>query len=33
MLAVPNTTKNRNRDPYSFANINLLGRCNVDCFF
>lgn len=25
--------KNRNRDPYSFANINLLGRCNVDCFF
>ena len=28
-----NTEKNRQRDPYSFANINLLGRCNVDCFF
>ena len=28
-----NTDKNRNRDSYSFANINLLGRCNVDCFF
>lgn len=25
--------KNRNRDPFSFANINLLGKCNVDCFF
>jgi molybdenum cofactor biosynthesis enzyme MoaA len=25
--------KNRNRDAYSFANINLLGKCNVDCFF
>jgi len=25
--------KNRERDAYSFANINLLGRCNVDCFF
>lgn len=25
--------KNRNRDPFSFANINLLGRCNADCFF
>ena len=25
--------KNRDRDPYSFANINLLGKCNVDCFF
>ncbi len=22
------TTKNRQRDPYTFANINLLGRCN-----
>jgi len=30
---VPNTAKNRERDPYSFANINLLGRCNIDCFF
>ena len=25
--------KNRNRDSYSFANINVLGRCNADCFF
>jgi MoaA/NifB/PqqE/SkfB family radical SAM enzyme len=25
--------KNRNRDAYSFANINLLGRCNADCYF
>jgi len=25
--------KNRDRAPYSFANINLLGKCNVDCFF
>lgn len=25
--------KNRDRDSYSFANINLLGKCNVDCFF
>lgn len=25
--------KNRLRSPYSFANINLLGRCNVDCYF
>ena len=25
--------KNRERDSYSFANINLLGKCNVDCFF
>lgn len=28
-----NTTKNRDREPFSFANLNLLGRCNVDCFF
>ena len=28
-----NTSKRRDRDPYSFANINLLGKCNVDCFF
>ena len=28
-----NQNKNRNREQYSFANINLLGRCNVDCFF
>jgi molybdenum cofactor biosynthesis enzyme MoaA len=26
-------TKNRDRDAYTFANINLLGKCNVDCFF
>ena len=26
-------SKNRNREAPSFANINLLGRCNVDCFF
>jgi len=26
-------SKNRNRDDYSFANINLLGKCNVQCFF
>lgn len=25
--------KNRERDSYSFANINLLGRCNADCYF
>ena len=25
--------KNRNREHYTFANINLLGKCNVNCFF
>lgn len=30
---IVNTTKNRDRDDYSFANINLLGKCNVHCFF
>lgn len=25
--------KNRNRGEYTFANINLLGKCNIDCFF
>jgi MoaA/NifB/PqqE/SkfB family radical SAM enzyme len=25
--------KNRDRDGYTFANINLLGRCNADCYF
>lgn len=25
--------KNRNREAYSFANINLLGKCNAKCFF
>jgi len=28
-----NWEKRRERDAYSFANINLLGSCNVDCFF
>ena len=28
-----NIDKNRNRDNFSFANINLLGKCNVNCFF
>jgi len=29
-----NFDKNRERDDYSFANVNLLGsRCNIDCFF
>ena len=28
-----NTAKNRQRDKPSFANINLLGKCNVRCFF
>ena len=31
--AVINNSKNRDRDDYSFANINLLGKCNVACFF
>ena len=26
-------TKNRERSAYSFANINLLGKCNLNCFF
>ena len=25
--------KNRNREVFSFANINLLGNCNADCYF
>lgn len=25
--------KNRNREKYTFANINLLGRCNANCYF
>jgi molybdenum cofactor biosynthesis enzyme MoaA len=25
--------KNRDREPFSFANINLLGKCNANCFF
>lgn len=34
MKVIPvNNTKNRERDDFSFANINLLGKCNVDCFF
>lgn len=26
-------TKNRNREEYTFANINLLGKCNANCYF
>jgi len=25
--------KNREREDFSFANINLLGRCNANCYF
>lgn len=25
--------KNRNRSKYTFANINLLGKCNANCYF
>lgn len=25
--------KNRNREKYTFANINFLGSCNLDCYF
>jgi len=25
--------KNRQRDDYSFANINMLGKCNANCYF
>lgn len=32
-LLHPEFEKNWNREAPSFANINLLGRCNVDCFF
>jgi len=32
-MPIVNLAKNRQRDPYSFANINLLGRCNAQCFF
>ncbi|OHA06639.1 MAG: hypothetical protein A2934_01075 [Candidatus Sungbacteria bacterium RIFCSPLOWO2_01_FULL_47_10] len=32
-MALVNTQKNRERDDYSFANINLLGKCNTNCFF
>ena len=27
------TIKNRERSPFTFANINLLGKCNMDCGF
>jgi len=33
MITCASASKNRKRDAYSFANINLLGKCNVDCFF
>ena len=26
-------TKNRDREQFTFANINLLGHCNADCYF
>ena len=26
-------TKNREREAPSFANINLLGKCNIRCYF
>ena len=29
----PLISKNRIREDYGFANINLLGRCNADCYF
>lgn len=32
-MALVNLNKNRERDDFSFANINLLGKCNVRCFF
>lgn len=28
-----NIKKNRTREPPSFANINLIGQCNADCYF
>jgi molybdenum cofactor biosynthesis enzyme MoaA len=28
-----NTNKNRKREQFTFANINLLGKCNAYCFF
>lgn len=33
MTLLVNTTKQRDREAPSFANINLLGTCNVRCFF
>jgi molybdenum cofactor biosynthesis enzyme MoaA len=32
-LPIINNEKNRQRDAYTFANINLLGACNARCFF
>lgn len=29
----PLAQKREQRNPYSFCNINLLGKCNVDCYF
>ena len=31
--AVTLIEKRRQRSRYSFANLNFLGRCNLDCFF
>jgi len=28
-----NNEKNRGREKFTFANINLLGPCNIDCYF
>ena len=27
------SAKNKERDSFTFANINFLGKCNVDCYF
>lgn len=32
-MPTPNNTKNRDREAPTFANINLLGKCNARCFF
>jgi molybdenum cofactor biosynthesis enzyme MoaA len=32
-MRIVNTAKNRDRDQFSFANINLLDKCNAQCFF
>jgi len=33
MSQIMNIDKNRKRQNYTFANINLLGKCNLDCYF
>lgn len=32
-MRIVNINKNRQREEFSFANINLLGKCNARCFF